>query len=186
MKAGLLVLTMALLPAVTASPSKGSEEWAFESWQPIFTPNSIWVSPVTVVTFNSGDVGVSAVLATCDSNLVATDYGPNQRNVAFVEGLRVEVTFNSGREPPLFGDTLRVTLRGTETSGALEDFSFATIVAATVECIKTNAALSPAIKFVALRLEDKALNKRFGGVFKTDPFRHGPRKREFTDTNLGK
>lgn len=183
MKAILVFPIAVLLTAVVVSRSQGSDEWVFESVQPIWTENDITLSRVTVATFTSDAVGVVAVVATCDSNQVVTEYGPKQRNVAFEVGLRVSVAFNSERQWSLFGDTLRVTLRATKPSAGFEDFALTTIVAATVECIMANAAQSPEIKFVALRLEDKALNTRFGGVFKTDPFRRGPRKHVFTDTD---
>lgn len=94
-------------------------------------------------------------------------------------GLRTEVTFNSNRKPPLFGDTLRVILRATKPPGDLEDRSYSRIVAATVQCILLNAAPSPAIKCVALRVDGEADYRKYGGVFATAEFRNGPRKREF-------
>jgi hypothetical protein len=162
-----------------AGPSRASEEWVFEAAQPIWTPNSITVSRATVLTFNSGDVGVCSVIATCDSNRVMTDYGPEQRNIAFEVGLRAEVSFNSNREPPLFGDTLRVTLRGTKPPQDFDDFSYATIAAATFECIMANAAQSPAIKFVSLRVDGEGISKRYEGVFTTAGYRRGPTQRDF-------
>jgi hypothetical protein len=133
------------------------------------------------LTFNSGEVGVLAVLATCDSNRVMSDYGPQQRNAAFEVGLRTEVNFNSNMEPPLFGDTLRVILRGTKPPSDLGDHSYSTIVSATVQCVLLNAAQSPAIKFVSLRIEGAGVNQRFGGTFATAGFRNGPSKRVFED-----
>jgi hypothetical protein len=164
------------------SPARGTEEWSFEALQPVWTDNTLYLSHVTVLTFNSGETGIYAVLATCDSNRVMTDYGPQQRNAAFEVGLRAEVTFNSSKEPPLFGDTLRVVLRATKPPSDLGDFSYATIVAATVQCILTNAAQSTAIKFVALRVEAEAPYRKYGGIFTTARFRNAPRQREFRDS----
>jgi hypothetical protein len=180
-KAVLAVLASFALLTGIQSPARGTEEWSFESLQPIWTDNTLYLSHVTVMTFNSGEEGVCAVLATCDSNQVMTDYGPQQRNAAFEVGLRVEVAFNSKREPPLFGDTLRVVLRATKPPTDLDDFSYATILAATVQCIMVNAARSPAIKFVALRVEGEAPYTKRGGVFATARFRNGPQQREFRD-----
>ena len=101
MKVMSTILVALVLAALGASRAQGTEEWSFEAFQPIWTDNDISLSRVTVLTFNSGEVGVYAVLATCDSNRVMTDYGPQQRNAAFEVGLRAEVTFNSNREPPL-------------------------------------------------------------------------------------
>ena len=170
------------LIAASVRPACASEEWVFEAAQPIWTDNSITVSRTSVLTFNSTAPGICAVLATCDSNQVLTDYGPQQRNVAFAVGLRVAVNFNSN-ESDLFGDTLRVTLRATKPSEGFDDFSFGTIVAATFECIMANAAQSPEIHFVSLRLDGPGLSKQYEGVFKTAAYRRGPTKREFTDTN---
>jgi len=181
MRATAAILMAVVLTAVGASRALGSEEWSFEVFQPIWTANEIALSRVTRLTFNSGEVGVYAVLATCDSNLVMTDYGPQQRNAAFEVGLRAEVAFNSNREPPLFGDTLRVILRATRSPREIEDFGFSTIVAATVRCILLNGAQSPAIAFVALRVEGAVAYRKYGGVFATAPFRSGPRTREFRD-----
>jgi hypothetical protein len=166
--------------AASFRPARASEEWVFETAQPIWTDNSITVSRATVLTFNSSAPGICAVIATCDSNQVMTDYGPQQRNVAFQVGLRAEVNFNSNGD--LFGDTLRVTLRATKPSEGFEDFSFGTIVAATFECIMANAGQSPGIHFVSLRLDGPGLGKRYEGVFTTARYRRGPTKREFTDT----
>ena len=170
------------LGAASVVPARASEEWVFESAQPIWTDNSITVSRTTVLTFNSTDVGICAVIATCDSNQVMTDRGPQQRNVAFAVGLRVAVNFNSN-ESSLFGDTLRVTLLAPKHVEGFDDFSFGSIVAATFECIMANAAQSPAIRFVALRLDGPGLSKRYEGVFNTAAYRKGPRRHEFTDTN---
>lgn len=171
---------VALVSAATgASQAHSSEEWSFEAFQPIWTDNGTSLSRVTLLTFKSGEVGVYAVLATCDSNCIMSDYGPRQRNAAFEVGLRTEVAFNSNRE--LFGDTLRVILRATRTPSDLEDHSYSTIVAATVQCILFNAAKSPAIKFVALRVEGEVAHRKYGGVFATERFRNGPKQREFQD-----
>jgi len=168
-----------LVLATTGSfPARSSEEWSFEAFQPIWTDNDISLSRATLLTFNSGEVGIAAVLATCDSSLVTTDYGPQQRNAAFEVGLRAEVTFNSSKEPPLFGDTLRVVVRGTKAPADLGDFDYSTIVAATVQCILFNAAQSAPIKFVAIQVEGAAYRK-YGGVFSTTRFRGGPKQRVF-------
>lgn len=179
MKVMSTILVALVLAGLGASRAQGSEEWSFEAFQPIWTDNEISFSRVTVLTFNSGEAGVHAVLATCDSNRVMTDYGPQQRNAAFEVGLRTEVTFNSSREPPLFGDTLRVVLRATRPARDLDDHSYSTILEATVQCILLNAARSPAIKFVALRVEVDAASREYGGIFATARFRNGPKKHEF-------
>jgi hypothetical protein len=180
-KAILAIVASFVLSTGIQSRARGTEEWSFEAVQPIWTDNTLYLSHVTVLTFNSGETGIHAALATCDSNQVMTDYGPQQRNAAFAVGLRVEVTFNSNREPPLFGDTLRVVLRGTKRPADLGDFSYATIVAATVQCILVNAAQSATIKFVALRVEGEAPYRKYGGIFGMAAFRNGPRQREFRD-----
>ena len=182
MRAFLLCAAILGLAASWPRLARASEEWAFESAQPIWTGNSIFASRTTVLTFNSTAPGICAVIATCDSNQVMTDYGPQQRNVAFAVGLRVAVNFNSNQST-LFGDTLRVTLRATKPSEGFDDFSFGTIVAATFECIMANAAQSPEIHFVSLRLDGPGLSKRYEGVFRTAAYRRGPTKREFTDTD---
>ena len=169
-----IVASFALLTGIQ-SPARGSDEWSFEALQPIWTDNH-----VTVLTFSSGETGIYVVLATCDSNRVITDYGPpQQRNAAFEVGLRAEVTYNSNKE--LFGDTLRVILRATKPPVDLGDFSYATIVAATAQCILVNAAQSTAIRFVALRIDGEAPYTKYGGVFATARYRNGPRQREFRD-----
>ena len=175
------ILMAVVLTGMWASQAQSTEEWSFEAFQPIWTDNDISLSRVTALTFNSGEVGVCAVLATCDSNRVMSDYGPKQRNAAFEVGLRSEVTFNSNKEPPLFGDTLRVILRATKPPRDLEDHSYSTIIAATVQCVLLNAAQSLAIKFVALRVDGEAGYRKYGGVFATAQFRERPRKREFKD-----
>lgn len=181
MRASLAVLVVMVLTATGAGPARGSEEWSFEAFQPIWTDNDLYLSRMTVLTFNAGDVGVSAVLATCDSNRIMNDYGPQQRNAAVELGLRAEVTFNSGKEPPLFGDTLRVILRETKPPADLDDFGYATVLEATVQCVLLNAAQSPAIKFVALRVEGHQAHDRYGGVFSTAAFRKGPKQRAFRE-----
>lgn len=182
MRAFLLCAAILGLAASWPRLARASEEWAFESAQPIWTGNSIFASRTTVLTFNSTAPGICAVIATCDSNQVMTNYGPQQRNVAFAVGLRVAVNFNSNQST-LFGDTLRVTLRATKPSEGFDDFSFGTIVAATFECIMANAAQSPEIHFVSLRLDGPGLSKRYESVFRTAAYRRGPTKREFTDTD---
>jgi hypothetical protein len=179
MKAMFALLVAVVMTAGSASRSRGTEEWSFEAFQPVWTDNEIALSRVTIMTFNSTDVGVCAVLATCDSSLVKTDRGFRQRNAAFEVGLRVEVTYNSNEEPPLFGDTLRVVLRGTKPPVEIGDFDYSTIVAATVECVVANAAQSSAIKFVAIRTDKVVAGRDHGGVFATSPFRTGPKERVF-------
>ena len=102
-----------------------------------------------------------------------------KRNAAFEVGLRAEVTYNGNREPPLFGDTLRVVLRATKPPADIDDFSYSTILAATVKCILLNAAQSDVIKFVALRVEGNESFTNYGGIYATARFRNGPRRREF-------
>lgn len=175
------VLAVLLLTASVANQARCTEAWAFEAFQPIWTDNDIFLSRVTVLTYNSGDVGVHAVLATCDSNQVMSDYGSQQRNAAFQVGLSAEVRFNSGQDPPLFGDTLRVVLRGARSPQDLDDHGYLTIVAATVKCILLNAAQSPAIRFVDLNMADETGASRHGGIHSTEGLRNGPAKREFVD-----
>ena len=177
----LILVAVLITTAATALPSQGTEESSFEAFQPIWTDNDICLSRVTVLTFNSGEPAVHAVLATCDSSHVMSDYGPQQRNAAFDVGLRAEVTFNTGKEPPLFGDTLRVILRATKPPSDVGDHGYATIIAATVRCILFNAGQSPVIKFVALRVDSEPRYRKYGGVFSMARFRNGPRKREFRD-----
>ena len=179
MKAKFALLVAIVMTVGSASPSSGSEEWSFEAFQPIWTDNEIALSRATIMTFNSTDVGVCAVLATCDSSLVKTDYGLRQRNAAFEVGLRVKVIFNSNEDPSLFGDTLRVVLRATKPPAEIGDFDYSAIVAATVECVLANAAQSSAIKFVALRTNGVVAGRDYGGVFATAPFRTGPKERLF-------
>ena len=179
MKAGGLGLLVALTLTVTASPARASEEWAFESFQPNWTFNEIRISRVTVLTYHSGDAAILAAGATCDSNQVLTQYGPQQRNAAFAVGLRSEVTYNSSKEPPLFGDTLRVVLRATTPPSDFGDFSFGVILAATVQCILANAAQLKAIRFVAVQVEGAPTYSDYGGVYSTGRFRRGPRKLVF-------
>lgn len=174
-------LVALVLTTVGAPRAHSSEEWSVEAFQPIWTDNDLSLSRVTVLTFNSGEVGVYAVLATCDSNRVMSDYGPQQRNAAFQVGLRIEVTFSSSKEPPLLGDTLRVILRATKPPSDLDDHSYSTIVAATVQCVLLNAAQSPSIKFVTLRVEGEAAYRKYGGTFATTPFRGGASKRVIKD-----
>jgi hypothetical protein len=111
-----------------------------------------------------------------------TDYGPQQRNIAFAVGLRAEVTFNSTSESSLYGDTLKVTLRATRAAEGFDDFSFGTVVAATFECIMANAAQSPTIHYVSMRLAGPGLSRRYEGTFRTAGYRKGPTKRDFKDT----
>jgi hypothetical protein len=70
-------------------------------------------------------------------------------------------------------------LRATKPPSDLGDFSYATIVAATVQCVLLNAAQSTEIKYVALRIVGESANRRYGGVFRTARFRNGPSKRVF-------
>lgn len=179
MKAMLALLVAVVMTAGSASISQSTEEWSFEAFQPVWTVNEIALSRVTIMTFNSTELGICAVLATCDSSLVMTDYGPRQRNAAFEVGLRAEVTYNSNREPPLFGDTLRVVLRATKPPAEIGDFDYSAIVAATVECVLANAAQSSAIKFVALKMIGVVAGRDYGDVFATAPFRTGPKERLF-------
>jgi hypothetical protein len=178
-----ILAVLAVMAFTVAGPglARSSEEWSFEAFQPIWTDNDLYLSRVTVLTFNSGEVGIVAVLATCDSNQVMSDYGPQQRNAAFDLGLRAEVTFNSDREPPLFGDTLRVILRETKPAVDLYDHDYATVLAATVQCVLLNAAQSPSIKFVALRVDGGQTHRRYGGVYSTAPFRKGPKQRGWSE-----
>lgn len=171
----------AVLIAAAASPSRGSEEWSFEAFQPIWNlGGTIRLSRVTILTYNSGDAGISAVLGTCDSSLVKTDYGPQQRNAAFAMGLRSEVQFNSDREPPLFGDTLRVVLRATGQPTVEGDFSLGLVAAATVQCILANAAKSPSISVVSIKAEGSPEIAGMSGNYRTVGFRAGPKQWEFS------
>src|SRR5262249_34742702 len=173
------ILLAAALTMLGASRGSCSEEWSFEAFQPIWSFSDLSLSRVTVLVYGEGDVGTVAVLSTGDSNQVMTQYGPQQRNAAFDVGLRTEVSFNSNREPPLFGDTLRVTLRATKPPSDLGDFSYETIVAATVQCVLLNAAQTPEIRYVALRIAGEGAYVKYGGVFRAAKFRNGPSKRVF-------
>lgn len=159
-------------------PARASEESSFETLQPIWTFSGLSRSHVTVTTYNEGDPAIAAVLATCDSNQVMTPYGPQQRNAAFAVGLRTEVTFNAAKDPPLFGDTLRVVLRVTKPPADLDDISFATILGETLDCILTNAARSKAVRFVSLRVEGSTTYRKYGRVYSTAGFRSGQSKKE--------
>lgn len=179
---GILAVLVALaFTAAGPGPGRSSEEWSFEAFQPIWTDNDLYLSRVTVLTYNSDEVGVIAVRATCDSNRVMSDYGPQQRNAAFELGLRAEVIFNSGKEPPLFGDTLRVVLHETKPPADLYDHDYATVLTATVQCVLFNAAQSPAIKFVAIRVDGDRAHRRYGGVYSTAAFRRGPKQRGWSE-----
>ena len=171
----MLALLAGLVATSTCAPRAcASEEWAYEAFQPIWTANEIRCSRVTRLTVNSGDPGVMAVLATCDSSLVPSDYGPVQRNAAFAVGLEAEVKFSRQNDSGLFGDTLRVVLRATRPSASVDDFGLEGIAETTVQCLLANAAQSPAIRFVALRGEGADSLRRLGGLSSTKRYRSGP------------
>ena len=179
MKALLTALGILVGMEILGQVAYGSELSAVEVLQPINIDNFIELSRVTVLTYNSDDRGVLSVVATCDSSHVMNDYRPEQRNVAFVAGLRVEVTSTGNAPPSLFGDTLRVVLDATKLPSQVGDWDDTTILAATVQCILVNAAQSPAIKFVALRVDGARRYREYGGVYATKRFRNGPLRQEF-------
>ncbi|MCC6652201.1 MAG: hypothetical protein IT348_13695, partial [Candidatus Eisenbacteria bacterium] len=61
----------------------------------------------------------------------------------------------------------------------VEDFNFPTILSATIQCVLANAAQSPSIKFVAVRIVGVDDYRNYGGVYTTTKFRDGPGKRRF-------
>jgi hypothetical protein len=65
----------------------------------------------------------------------------------------------------MFGDTLRMFLRATKPASDLDDHSNSTSLGATVQFILLNAAQSPAIKCVTLRVEGDASCREYGGNF---------------------
>ena len=161
----------------------GSQPAAVEVLQPIDIENVIRLSRVTYTGYYQDGAGgaISAVLMTCDRNIVPTYADPQNLNVAADAGLKIRVEFNSGHEPPLFGDTLRVVLDATPLDTLNKSISWpdTTIMSATVQCILVNAAQFPAIKRVDLKVEGKSLYRTYAGVFSTRRFRCGPIRRDF-------
>lgn len=159
----------------------GSELSIVEVLQPIDIENCIQLASVTYTTFNSDDPGVLAVGRTCDSNAVVGDSGPRNLNAAFNAGLRLRVVFNSDREPPLFGDTLRVVLdaRGLRDLSPVSDWSDSTILAATIQCVIVNAAQCKEANFAEVRVDGPVRLRQYGGVYRTRRYRSGPLQRVF-------
>jgi hypothetical protein len=166
---------------MTGSLALGSEKSAIDVLQPIDIENVIHLSHVTYISYDDGDPAILAVGMTCDSNLVISGYGPSNLNVAFTAKLKVRVVFPPDNRSYLFGDTLRVALdtRGLEAGTRESDWSDSTIVEATIECIMANAATSPSVRVVDLRVEGDRKYRGYGGVRSTRRFRAGPLRRDF-------
>src|SRR5947208_1284591 len=151
--------------------------------QPMDIENFIWLSRVTYMGYYGDLAGgaVSAVILTCNPNIVQTYAEARNLNVAADAGLKVRLLPNPADEGSLFGDTLRVVLDATslETLSNSFEWSDTTIVAATTQCILVNAAQLPAIKHVDLRVEGNAAYRKYVGVFSTRRFRAGPVRRQF-------
>ncbi len=177
-----LWLTGALMTVtMTGSLALGSEKSAIDVLQPIDIENVICLSHVTYISYDSEDPAILAVGMTCDSNLVISGHSPSNWNVAFTAGLKVRVVFGADTLGSLFGDTLRVVLdtRGLEAGTRKSDWPDSTVIEATIECIMANAAISPSVRLVDLRIEGDRKYRGYGGVRSTRRFRAGPLRREF-------
>src|SRR5207249_11645138 len=117
-----------ILALLMTTPSLllGSEPTAVEVMQPMDIENFIWLSRVTYMGYYGDLAGgaISAVILTCNPNIVQTYAEARNLNVAADAGLKVRLLPNPADERSLFGDTLRVVLDATSLETLSNSFEW--------------------------------------------------------------
>jgi len=174
--------------ALVAGRSVASEPWTFQAYQPFFMQDGIAVSPMTYTGYFSSE---QVVEMTCWANRVwhRDESRSFQENAAFMAGLKASLVDGMNSWPSR-GDTIAVALdlskahsvADTKLPGYLPrtaSWPDESLVLATVECLKANAAQFPEVHFLAIRILGSREFAGLGGVFGLEGFRDGPGRRAF-------
>ncbi len=180
------LIAVALL-ALGAGNSLGSEPWAFQVYQPFLLQDGIGVSAVTYTGYYEQGKEVEM---TCWPNRVWHEKEGRsfQENSAFMTGLTASV--DGLRSWPNRSDTIVVVLdvrrahsvSETKLPGFLPPKSSwpdDSLIRATVECMKANAAQYSGVHFLALRIRGPSEFNQYGGIFNVKDRRCGPKGRQF-------
>jgi len=164
--------------------SSGSEPWAFRVYQPFLLQDGIAVSPITYTGYYGPGLEVGM---TCWPNRIWHEHERawSQENAAFMTGLTVSIAGTSLR-----GDTIVATLDVSKAHTVLETkllgflpracpWPNESLVQATIECMKANAAQWPEAHYLSLRIRGDADLKRYEGVFNVSDRACGPKTRQF-------
>ena len=151
-----------------------------EVTQPIGTEEGLWLGCTTYVGYFGSPVPGMEIEHTCDSNSVVTPWGPRNLNLANLAGLKVAVR-RFDEVSGLAGDTIVVTI---DTSALWYDrvmsVSVDTVVAATVDCIRENAARGasrwPQLRHLRLSVVGSSRYTRYNRIYAVSP---AVRRRQF-------
>ena len=188
MRAALACVMALSFAAFATGRSVASEPWTYHAYQPFLMQDGIAISPMTYTGYFSSE---QVVEMTCWANRVwHQDEGrASQENAAFMAGVKASLVdvMNSW---PSRGDTIAVALdlskahsvADTKLPGYLPrstEWPDESLVLATVECMKANAAQFPEVHFLAIRILGSHKFAGLGGVFSLEGFRGGPSRRAF-------
>jgi hypothetical protein len=159
-----------LCPAI----AHASEAWTVKVYQPFNVPNGIFASPVTYVGYYDPDQAVE--MTVWPNRVWHPEWGrPLQENAAFSNGIKVRLQ-RVARQT----DTLTVQLDAKAVASRIANgWDDATLVTATVECLKANAGQFMRTHFLRLIVTGRPGVRRFGGVFDVRGYSCGPKVRQF-------
>ena len=187
-RAAIACLMAVSVVALTAGRAIASEPWAYRAYQPFLMQDGIAISPMTYTGYFSSE---QVVEMTCWANRVwhQTEGRSFQENVAFMVGVRASLV-DVMSSWPSHGDTIAVVLdlsrahsvADTKLPGYLPrtaSWPDQSLVLATIECMKANAAQFSEVHFLAVRILGSQEFAGLGGVFNLKGLRSGPSRSQF-------
>ena len=188
MRAAVICVMAVSIVAFATGRSIASEPWTYHAYQPFLMQDGIAISPMTYTGYFSSE---QVMEMTCWANRVwhQNELRASQENAAFMAGLKATLVdvMNSW---PSRGDTIAVALdlskahsvADTKLPGYLPrtaEWPDESLVLATVECMKANAAQFLEVHFLVIRILGSKEFAGLGGVFSLEGFRGGPSRRQF-------
>ena len=143
-----------------------TQETVMKIVQPILVEEGLDESISTYIFF-IGHPLATQVMLTCAENYIKTDRGVENRNLANLYNLSIEVIPNE-YGLPIFGDTLKAKLILPEDFSKIElhpSLSHDNIISATIECAIKNASIFDSIKHLEIEIVGELLYAKFARVY---------------------
>jgi hypothetical protein len=160
------VITILIIIVVLISNCYSTRETVLKIVQPILIEEGLEESISTYVYF-IGHPLASQVELTCSENYIQTECGVENRNIANIYKLKIEVIYND-YGLPIFGDTLRAKLILPEDFSQNKlhpSLSHDELISATIECAMKNATIYESVNYMELEIIGKPEYSKFSRVY---------------------
>ena len=143
-----------------------TRETVLKVYQPILIEEGVEESISTYVYYIGHPLALHVQL-TCAENYIYTQNGVQDRNIAHIYNLKIEVEHNE-YGLPTFGDTLRATLILPEDFSQTElksSLMHEQLITATIACALKNATSFDAVNYLEVSITGESIYQKFSKVY---------------------